>query len=732
MPQANSLILEISRNEELLKMSVFEQQEAAFTIRHYSQCRIETQEINRLCQDLLHILGRADKITTHGQALDASLKKTGQLLWDHLFTRAVKEKLKDTALKNLVLFLDEELIDIPWELLYTGEEFLCLKFSIGRVVVTQEQAHPARYRSLTGGPLKMLVLANPTEDLKSAYQEGREIRNQFERKRDQIKIDFKSTHIDTLYVKKNLRDYDIVHFAGHCEYDYQHPKHTGWVFSDGRLTTQDIIALGESLSLPNLVFSNACYSAKVAEGLMEADYQKKTYSLACAFLFSGVRHYIGAIRNIEDPVSLAFAKEFYRQLIRGEPVGESIRLGRQKLIKEYGSGSLCWTSYILYGDPGFAFFKSKSKPAAVNLKIRRLHKKLLAASLITAAVIASTAYLSTWLPTLDPGTYALFLKSKSLFFSGRNQEAIIVSQKVVKKDPLFLPVYALLADTYQRLGKKEEALKYYFDYIRYSEKKQDKKNLASAYIGLGWFYQQQGQYQRAWDFYQKAVSLSIDNKDKLNEALVLRKLAVWYLDKEDYDKALELLTKSSEINRERQGSWEHRYNLACDYFDMGLVFTDKDDLASAKHFYQKSQRLFEKLKLKNELSDYYFNLGEIHLFEKQYQKAMDCYFKGLKIDLAQGNLPSVSSDYDMIAELYAEMGNTQEAEKSFQEAISVAKQISAPLELASAYRNLAGLYKLKGQRSKAREYLRQAQEIYGAINHPAYQEIKKEFLEAGS
>ena len=131
----------------------------------------------------------------------------------------------------------------------------------------------------------MLILANPTADLKSAYLEGVNIKNQFDRKRAEISIDFKSTRIDTVYVKKNLRDYDIVHLAGHCEYDTDDPKNSGWVLSDGKFTTTDILALGESLHLPSLIFSNACHSAEAATGPMATDYQEKNYSLASAFLF---------------------------------------------------------------------------------------------------------------------------------------------------------------------------------------------------------------------------------------------------------------------------------------------------------------------------------------------------------------------------------------------------------------------------------------------------------------
>ena len=212
----------------------------------------------------------------------------------------------------------------------------------------------------------------------------------------------------------------------------------------------------------------------------------------------------------------------------------------------------------------------------------------------------------------------------------------------------------------------------------------------------------------------------------------MRKLAVWYIDKEDYERALELLMKSSEINRERQHIQGHRYNLACDYFDIGLVFVNKDDFTTAKEFYDKSLLLFEKLQLKSEFSDYYFNLGEIYMFEKQYQKALDCYMKGLRIDQQQGNKPNIASDYNMIGELYIEMGNFDEAERFFDQSILVCKQINIRLELASAYYDLGLLYKQRGRKNKAREYFRQAQEIYCMIDTHDYEAVKKELLELDS
>lgn len=729
MTEPNALVLEILRQDAQLAMSIFEQKEIASTLRPYSKLSVEFKEIDKLCQEVISILNKVNRKGAQEAGLIDNLKKTGQLLWDHLFTRQVKDKLKTAQILDLILSLDEELIHIPWELLHSGEDFLCLKFNLGRVIKTKGESIPPQYRSYTSIP-KMLILANPTNDLKSAYLEGSFIKNQFDKRRKELSIDFKSTNVDTLYVKKNLRDYDIVHFAGHCEYDLNAPQSSGWVLSDRRFTSEDIYALGETLSLPTLVFSNACHSAKISADFLDRDCQAKAYSLASAFLFSGVRHYIGTIQKIEDQTSLAFAKEFYTQLISGRSVGESLRLSRKRLIKEYGITAIAWGSYLLYGNPTYILFRTKSKPSITKTQRSfSLYKKSLLKLALAISIISISIYLYKWLPTINPNTYGLFLKSRNLFLKGNNQEVIELSGRIIQKEPSFLAVYPLLADTYQRLGKSEEALKYYFDYAFYSEKREAKKDLTSAYIGIGWIYHLQGEYPKAFEFYQKAITLSEKNRDRLNEAVGLRKLAVWYIDKEDYDKALELLTKSSEINREREYAYAHRYNLACDYFDIGLVFSNKDDFVTAREFYTKSRNLLQKLRLKSELSDYYFNLGEIHLFEKQFQKALGCYLNGLKIDEAQGNKPSLASDYNMLGELYVEMGNLEEGEAFFEQAVLISRTLDARLELAAAYYNLGVLAKQRTQKNKAREYLRQAQEIYRLIDTPDYQNVKQELLE---
>ncbi len=726
---SNSLVLEILKQDNLFKMSIFQKYDLASTVRHYSQRSFSIGEINRLCQEIVSILNKANKKGLIENELLENLRKTGQLFWEHFLTREVKEMLRASPSLDLILSLDDDLINIPWELVFDGEQFLCLKFNLGRLVRTKQQVHIPQYRSLLHKP-KMLILANPAGDLKSAYLEGVNIRNQFDAKRSQISIYFKSTDADSLYVKKNLRDYDIVHFAGHCEYDSKEPRNTGWVLSDRIFSIKDILIMGEGDSLPSLVFSNACQSAKPNADTISLDYQAKTYSLASAFLFSGVRHYIGTSRKIEDQVSFVFAKEFYSQLIRHKAVGECIRLARLRLIKEYGINSIFWASYLLYGDPNFILLKPKPKSLPLHFKKEKFFSgKPFKALLLISIVLSILASLFFYFPLRYPKEYFNFLSSKELFNKGENIKVIHSCEAIIRKDPLFLDAYILLADAHFRLGQSDLAIKDYFDLALYSQKKHDTAKVSCAYIGIGWIYQHGGKYSKAIEFYNKALVTAKESGNKLNQAIALRKIAVWNIDKGNNDEALVLLTKSSEINRQRLHKNEHKYHLACDYFDIGLVMENKDELSSSRDFYMKSKELFDEIKSANELSDYYFNLGEVYFFEKNYQGALELYMIGLKMDQLQDNRPSLAADYNMIGDLYMEMGNLAEAENYFNKTIMLASQIKAVQELAAAYYSLGILNKRTGNINKTRHFFNNALEIYRDIETSDFARITNELNE---
>ncbi|MDD5120770.1 MAG: CHAT domain-containing protein [Candidatus Omnitrophica bacterium] len=738
MPQVETLILEVFKQNDCLKMGLFDQGQTLPTLRHYSQVGVSFDELKQLSAELVAVLNwpANDNVSKFEQL--KSLQKIGQLFWNHLFSRSIKENLKNSPPAVLTLCLDEELIYIPWELIFDGSDFLCLKFSVGRLVRSKGEATLLQYRDLSDS-LRMLILANPSADLKSAYSEGLNIKNQFNHMAKKVYVDFKSTNIEKNYVKKNICDYDIVHFAGHCEFDKRDSKNSGWVLSDGIFKVEDILKMGHSLNFPALIFSNACHSAQVyprsitaansaaLKGLIDAEYQRANYGMASAFLFAGVRHYIGSIRKIEDKASHVFAREFYLKLISGISVGESLRLSKLKLVKEFGLDSLHWVNYLLYGDPSFVFFRIHQRKEKKKFGV--IYKKFKLKVGLAVILIFLSVFFIFLFPRINPGKLFHFLNSQAAYRKGNNQAAIALSKRVISLDQNFLAAYPVIADAYQRLGDKEKAKKYYFEYVLKSERLNNKNHLTEAYIKLGWFYHLDGKYPKAEELYNKAVSLSRQLKNKKNEAVALRKLAVWHIDNSNYGQALDLLTKSAAINLEHPNNFENTKNLACDYFDIGLVFANKNDYPAAKDFYVRSMKIFERLNLKNELSDCYFNLGEIYLFEKEYQKASEYYFKGLRIDEGQDNKVGLACDYNMIGELYLEMEDLPIAEDYFKKSFILSSQINSQPDMVNAGYNLGLLYKKQGRKNLAREYWRKAQEISRLVDPEMYQEIRRELKE---
>ncbi len=153
-----------------------------------------------------------------------------------------------------------------------------------------------------------------------------------------------------------MRNFDIVHYAGHAVHNSREPEKSGWVLKDGKLSAEEVMNLIGSMPMPSLVFSNACQSGQTEEWKIGEDYEDKIFGLANAFLLSGVQHYIGTFWEIPDEAGSFFALNFYKNLAKGVPVGEAMRKARMALINTYGEDTIVWASYMLYGDPTSTYF----------------------------------------------------------------------------------------------------------------------------------------------------------------------------------------------------------------------------------------------------------------------------------------------------------------------------------------------------------------------------------------
>ncbi|MGA1795422.1 MAG: CHAT domain-containing protein [bacterium] len=334
------------------------------TLQQYVRGRICSADIQSLVQESLSLLQASDHSSEKGAMGKAGrLEEIGQHLYDSLLPLPIKERLASTESRNLFLLIDDSLVGIPWEILYDGEEFFCLRYNIGRLVTTSHPMVRGRDRDFRD-TIRILIVADPRKDLPASYEEGLLLSQRLEAWGGPLETYLETTNIDSKKIIRRLPRFDILHYAGHAVYNQEDPGSSGWYLEDGLLTAQDIMRIsGGRKAFPSLIFSNACRSGQTAEWSTTEPHRftHHAFDLVNVFLRSGVQHYIGTLQDISDPASFALALSFYQLMMERSSIGDCLRRARLRLIDEYGRDNLIWAYYMLYGDPTICYLERREE-----------------------------------------------------------------------------------------------------------------------------------------------------------------------------------------------------------------------------------------------------------------------------------------------------------------------------------------------------------------------------------
>jgi hypothetical protein len=319
---------------------------------------VELARVRSLTAKMTAVLNRANRWGDMDQGSWDLLRQHGQLLFDEVLPADLKTSLRETAGADLVLVLDEALVFVPWELMHTGRGFLGLEMAVGRIVRSEERVLGGP-RPVPDGPWRMLILCDPRGDLMGSYYEGVMLRDELDDARGHLAIDMRSSEIGVEDAKRLVREYDILHYAGHAELHADRPDQSGWLLADGLLTPAAVIDLAGGAAFPRLVFSNACRSGQLAGPLISGPEAELTFSIANAFLLSGVRHYVGTLWDVPDEPACHFSLSFYASLVAGRSLGSALQDARSALRARYGEDTVLWASWVLYGDPSVPCFEAR-------------------------------------------------------------------------------------------------------------------------------------------------------------------------------------------------------------------------------------------------------------------------------------------------------------------------------------------------------------------------------------
>lgn len=584
--------LDISREDNKLKYIAFEKMGVEErTIRPYEEKNISLPAVEKERKRIVSLLNESSKGGRVNKEILSSLRSAGQMLYEEILTSSVKEELNRTKVQDLIINIDGGLVQIPWELLYDGKEFFCQKFNIGRIVKTKQKIASLCERSLAN-PLKMLILCNPGGDLKDSYQEGVAIRDEMDKHLGLISATLKSDKVKSVYLQERIRYFDILHYAGHADYDSLNPSRSGWLLKDGKFTSTDITKMMGKNPLPALIFSNACHSGQTEEWSIVEGYGERIFSLANAFLLAGVQHYVGTFWEILGEPSSRFALAFYRFVIEGLPVGECIRKSRLELIKQYGEDTIVWASYMLYGDPSYRYFQTEEEKAIdedVRDTLRTPSTKEVVHEPVTLR--EETSYLKKMV-SLGIGAFLLITLTLG----------IIVGKDKIGRRGIGSDVYQL---AYQRLkeGKIEEARKSF---------SQMKSEDALHFEGLAAVYFKTGNYKQSLLMCERVLEIDQGN---LYSYVIKGNI---FLNQGKTDEAALEYEKATQLTRGTDWQRAEAYNR------LGRIYAAQHRVKDAMSLYTKAA-LFSP-----DSPEIYSNLGVLAEREGNLTEAVSLYEKALE------------------------------------------------------------------------------------------------------
>jgi CHAT domain-containing protein len=286
--------------------------------------------------------------TVRSSLVPTELEKVGKYAFGHLIPAQIQILLEKSPADHLRLDIDERLIDLPWEVIHDGTEFLCLRYAVGRRLVSDQSFQPPRRHVQSARNTRVLIVADPTGDLPAARQEGREVGNLLRDKCGMQVDEFAASDITKKDFLLSVQDYDIVHFAGHASHHPSSPDESCLVFSDGNIQAFEIERFISTCS-PAVVFLNACWSAEELRN--PNSYTPMMRGLGRTFLYAGVTAFLGYLVPVPDDSATHFAITFYEALAQGQTIGESLRRARIHIRDPKWPENLTWSSAVLYGDP---------------------------------------------------------------------------------------------------------------------------------------------------------------------------------------------------------------------------------------------------------------------------------------------------------------------------------------------------------------------------------------------
>ena len=259
--------------------------------------------------------------------------------------------------------------------------------------------------------------------------------------------------------------------------------------------------------------------------------------------------------------------------------------------------------------------------------------------------------------------------------------------------------------SYQYMGDYKKSLTFAEQSAALANELGDRSREGSAFNNLCVLHEDLGEFKRALDYCKRSLEIRHSANEALGEAVTLGNLAGVNADLGDYQQALDFYQRSEA----KYKALENRSGQGVTFNNIGWVYATLGAYDKAIDFYGQAAEIFlaigDPYRAANALSNQgatYANLGE-------YQKALDLHLRVLPMRRAVNNFDGAGTTLRHIANAYAHLNEKPKALDYYKQSIELLK--GNPRQLLVAVRGLGNLYRDMGDTQNAVASLNEALQI---------------------
>jgi len=252
---------------------------------------------------------------------------------------------KEIRTEKLIIVPHGVLHKVPFSALTDGKSYLVDRYALSILPAASVMEYVVKKRK--PGKESLLTLANPKTDyvpLGFAEAEGKTLSTLFPKNETY----FRDKATETV-ARKKAPDFNILHFAGHGEFNDRQPLQSGLLLAkdeenDGYLQVHEIF--GMNLQNANLVTLSACETA-----LSKIQGGDDLVGLSRGFIYAGTPSILATLWKVDDASTAKLMELFYRNWQKGMTKPESLRQAQitLKSMPQYRH-PFYWAPFVMLGD----------------------------------------------------------------------------------------------------------------------------------------------------------------------------------------------------------------------------------------------------------------------------------------------------------------------------------------------------------------------------------------------